>query len=273
LIGVWGRDESKANDIGARWGATGYSEVDALLADVDAVAIALPPAVQAPLAVRAADAGRHLLLEKPIALDLAAANRIEQAVARSGVSSVVFFTLRFRPQVAAWLDAAVGQGGWQGATGRWLAGGTFDEGSPWATSQWRKEYGAIWDLTPHLLSVAVPLLGEVTGVSAERGSADVAHLVLTHAGGVTSALTVAQALAPPVEATDFELYGGPGRSAMPDDPATPVESFQRAVAELERSVDSGEPSALDVRLGRHVVAVIEAAVKARDSAAEHRARV
>src|SRR4030095_15522686 len=48
-------------------------DVDELLAEVDAVAIALPPGVQAPLAVRAAEAGKHLLPEQPIALDVAGA--------------------------------------------------------------------------------------------------------------------------------------------------------------------------------------------------------
>ena len=58
----------------------GYGDVDELLAQVDAVAIALPPDVQAPLAERAAAAGKHLLLEKPIALDVAGADRVVDAV-------------------------------------------------------------------------------------------------------------------------------------------------------------------------------------------------
>ena len=71
LVGVWGRDLAKAKAVGAEFDVPGYGDVDALLADVDAVAVALPPDVQAPLAVRAAEAGKHLLLEKPIALDVA----------------------------------------------------------------------------------------------------------------------------------------------------------------------------------------------------------
>src|SRR4051812_50068258 len=75
LVGVWGRDPAKAKAVGAEFDVAGYAHLDALLGDVDAVAIALPPDVQAPLAVRAAEAGKHLLLEKPIALDVAAAGR------------------------------------------------------------------------------------------------------------------------------------------------------------------------------------------------------
>src|SRR6266536_1801633 len=70
LVGVWGRNPAKAEGRGRRFGVRGYEDLDALLEAVDAVAIALPPDVQADLAVRAARAGRHLLLDKPLALSL-----------------------------------------------------------------------------------------------------------------------------------------------------------------------------------------------------------
>src|SRR4051812_37095777 len=79
LAGIWGRDLAKATALGAEFDVPGYADVDALLADVDAVAFALPPNVQAPLAVRAAEAGRHLLLEKPLALTVADADRVVDA--------------------------------------------------------------------------------------------------------------------------------------------------------------------------------------------------
>src|SRR5919107_2965732 len=80
LVGVWGRDVAKAKAVGAEFDVAGFGDVDELLSQVDAVAIALPPHVQAPLAERAAAAGKHLLLEKPIALDVGAADRVVAAV-------------------------------------------------------------------------------------------------------------------------------------------------------------------------------------------------
>ncbi|CAM5596955.1 Oxidoreductase OS=Streptomyces aurantiogriseus OX=66870 GN=GCM10010251_29110 PE=4 SV=1 [Streptomyces aurantiogriseus] len=67
FAGVWGRRPAAAKELADRHGTRAYDEVDALLADVDAVAVALPPDVQAELAVRAAEAGCHLLLDKPLA--------------------------------------------------------------------------------------------------------------------------------------------------------------------------------------------------------------
>ena len=97
LVGVWGRDPSKAAAVAEPHGARAYDDVDALLADVDLVTFAVPPQVQADLALRAAEAGKHLLLEKPVTTDLAAADRLVAAVEHSGVSTVVFFTYRFVP--------------------------------------------------------------------------------------------------------------------------------------------------------------------------------
>src|ERR671930_1053210 len=97
FVGVWGRDPAKAAGVAERYGVRGFGEVEELLEQVDAVAISLPPDVQADLAVRAAGAGRHLLLEKPLALSLDDARRVVDAAETAKVSSVVFFTARFQP--------------------------------------------------------------------------------------------------------------------------------------------------------------------------------
>lgn len=260
FVGVWGRDPEKADRVASRWGGRAYSDPESLFADVDAVTIALPPDVQPPLAVRAAEAGCHLLLDKPIALDLGSATSIAEAVARRGVSNVVFFTRRFRPSVKAWLDVVASKTGWDGATGRWLVGGTFDAGSPWEPSIWRREHGALWDLTPHLLSIVLPVLGSARSVKADRGPKDLVNLLLRHESGASSSLSVAQTLTPSVAIIDVELFGQTGRSAMPTDSNTTViQAFQAAMRELDVSVASGRGSPVDVRLGAHIVAVLEAA--------------
>src|SRR5262245_20296457 len=116
LVGVWGRNPAKAEALAAALDANvaGYSEVDELLAAVDAVAVALPPDIQADLAERAARAGKHLLLDKPLALSVDAADRVVTAVEAAGVSAVIFFTRRFDPTIASFIiDAAARD--WDGA--------------------------------------------------------------------------------------------------------------------------------------------------------------
>jgi predicted dehydrogenase len=62
---------------------------------VEAVAFAVPPEVQAELALVAAKVGKHLLLEKPVAMTVAAVHALRDAATSAGVASVVFFTDRF----------------------------------------------------------------------------------------------------------------------------------------------------------------------------------
>ncbi|HEX4728848.1 MAG TPA: Gfo/Idh/MocA family oxidoreductase, partial [Jatrophihabitans sp.] len=70
LTGVWGRDQAKSDALAAEAGITAYRTPDELFADTDAVAFSVPPQVQAELALAAARQGKHLLLEKPIALSV-----------------------------------------------------------------------------------------------------------------------------------------------------------------------------------------------------------
>ena len=195
LVGVWGRDLAKAKALGAEFDVPGFADVDELLAQVDAVAIALPPDVQAPLAERAAAAGKHLLLEKPIALQHARRPTASSTAVRdAGVASVVFFTLRFQAGTATWLTQAA-RTELAGGAGSWLASLA---GSPFAASPWRHERGALWDVGPHALSVLVPALGPVVAVQAGAGLRDTVHLVLTHESGAASTVTLSLTVAPHV---------------------------------------------------------------------------
>ncbi|TFV76066.1 Gfo/Idh/MocA family oxidoreductase [Blastococcus sp. CT_GayMR19] len=258
LAGIWGRDVAKAKGVGAEFDVPGYGDVDALLAEVDAVAIALPPDVQAPLAERAAEAGRHLLLEKPIALDVAAADRIVAAVRASGVASVVFFTFRFQQATSTWLTQA-GRTTLAGGAGSWL--GSL-AGTPFDDSPWRKERGALWDLGPHALSLLVPALGPVVSVLAAPGLRDTVHLVLTHASGAASTLTLSHTVAPLSGGTEFFVHGDAGRLVLLPDEQSAVESFGVAVDELTAAALTGGTHPCDVAFGRDVVVVLAAAQRA-----------
>src|SRR5688500_1150565 len=75
LVGIWGRDAGTASALADRHGAVAERDLDLLLDHVEAVAIAVVPAAQCELAVRAAAAGCHLLLEKPLTTSVEDAQR------------------------------------------------------------------------------------------------------------------------------------------------------------------------------------------------------
>jgi predicted dehydrogenase len=261
LVGVWGRDLAKAKAVGAQFDVLGTDDVDALLADVDAVSFALPPDVQAPLAERAAAAGKHLLLEKPVALSTAAADRVVAAVEAAGVASVVFFTTRFRTATSTWLEQAA-RTTLAGGAMTWL--GSL-AGSPFDASPWRHEHGALWDVGPHALSLLVPTLGPVTAVQATAGRGDTVHLVLTHPEGRASTVTLSSTVAPLAAGIDVWVHGDAGRLVLLPEGRVAVEAHQVAVTELQAAALTGGAHPCDVVFGRDVVRVLETAQRALGS--------
>lgn len=265
LAGVWGRNERAAALLARSHGCVPYRDFDELLAGVDAVAFAMPPDVQAGLAVRAAAAGKHVLLEKPIATTEEAGDALAAAVQAVGVASVVFFTGRFQDDMRAWL-ASVSGSRWNGGHAVWL-GSALAAGNPFNTP-WRREKGALWDLAPHLVSLLWASLGPVRALTADAAPGDVTHLILHHEGGASSALTATLGAADVSDGVELWLWGEAGRSRAPGPTSDPVGALRRALTELAANARAGESRhACDVFFGRAVGAVLAEAQRQLDSRA------
>ena len=84
----------------------GYAGYDALLASaaVDAVYIALPNSLHADYAIRAARAGKHIMVEKPLATSVAEAEAMIAAADAAGVYLMTAYRLHNEPGTLAVLD-------------------------------------------------------------------------------------------------------------------------------------------------------------------------
>lgn len=265
LVGVWGRSAEKAGALAERYGVRAYGDADKLIEDVDAVAVALPPDVQAELAERAAGAGRHLLLDKPVALTVGAADRVVAAAGRTGVSSVVFFTSRFQPAIAAFIEDCVATGPWDGVSANQFAS-IFQPGNPYTDSRWRRDKGGLWDIGPHTLSVILPILGPVAEVAAVLGPRNTTHVLLKHESGAAGTMSLTLDAPPAAAEREFLFYGERGLARVPARHRTPVEAFGDAVGALVADAAAGRTDhPCGVRFGREVVAVLAAAERARDA--------
>ncbi|WP_055585987.1 Gfo/Idh/MocA family protein [Peterkaempfera griseoplana] len=258
FAGVWGRRPEAANALAERFGARSYQDLDALLSDVDAVAVALPPAVQSELAVRAAKAGCQLLLDKPLAVTVPAAREAVAAAQAADVASVVFFTTRFGLEQEAWISEQARTGGWFTGRADWL-GAVFSAESPFAASPWRREKGALWDVGPHALSVLLPVLGEVEEVTAVRGPADTVQLFCRHGSGATSTATLSLTAPPAASGATVELRGEGGVVVLPERNDGPAAALHRAVDALRSAAATGTPHPCDAAFGLAVVEVLAAA--------------
>ena len=107
VVAVASRDRERADAVAGVLGiARAYGSYEALLADrfVDAVYIPLPNHLHASWAIRAAEAGKHVLIEKPVALTAAEAVAVIAARDRTGVKMQEAFMVRAHPQWETAID-------------------------------------------------------------------------------------------------------------------------------------------------------------------------
>jgi predicted dehydrogenase len=101
VTAIASRDQSRAEDAARQFGIPkAYGSYDELLADpeIEAIYNPLPNHLHVPLSIRAAEAGKHVLCEKPIGLDTADARRLLEARDRTGVTIGEAFMVQTHPQ-------------------------------------------------------------------------------------------------------------------------------------------------------------------------------
>ena len=104
VVAIGSRRRSSAMAAAAKAGLTNaaiYTDLDEMLADenVDAVSITGPNHVHVEHGVKCCEAGKHFIMEKPVAISLEGLHQLNDAVAASGVRTVVSFCLRWNPSL------------------------------------------------------------------------------------------------------------------------------------------------------------------------------
>ncbi len=212
LAGVWARRPVAAAEIAHQFETTAYADYDDLLAHCDAVAFSVAPDAQPLLAIRAARAGRGLLLEKPLAGNLADAEELIAVIEETGVPSLVNLTYRFFENVRRFVTDAQA---FEPFGGRFtFISGALVEG-PFAFG-WRLERGALLDLGPHVLDLAQATLGRITRVRAHGDPMRWVGLLVDHEGGRTSEISISGTTGLPAGKmkVDIELYGPKGELTL-----------------------------------------------------------
>ena len=111
LVAVCDLVAERAEAVAEQYGAIPLTEIDALLErqDVHIVSICLPTRLHLEVAERAVAAGKHIMVEKPLELSLARADRLLSAAKSAGVQVSAIFNRRFIPALKA-TKRAVEQG-------------------------------------------------------------------------------------------------------------------------------------------------------------------
>jgi predicted dehydrogenase len=138
--------------------------------DIDLVDIVAPHALHAEMAIMAAKAGKHVLCEKPLAVDPEQAGRMVAAAEESGVVNMVAYNYRFTPAVA-FAKRLIGEGVLGRIVhfrARYLQDWAQDPAYPlvWRFRRAEGGGGALADLLAHSVDLARFLVGEIEAVTA-----------------------------------------------------------------------------------------------------------
>ena len=237
LAATYDLSPALARDLAERYGGTAHATLAALLADaaVKAVYIAVPHHQLATLAAQALEAGKHALVEKPMALSLAEADHLIAVAEARGLGLGVNYDLRQSAQAkqARGLvqSGAIGEvvsvhiqtlidkspSYWrEGLSGRWM--------NPWRASKLEAGGGVVLMNSSHQLDIVRFVTGlEVTHVSGQIGSLvaaveveDTASASLRyHNGAIGSLFAGAQLAGAEPGSERIELYGREGQLRLP----------------------------------------------------------
>ncbi|MGN6031954.1 MAG: Gfo/Idh/MocA family protein, partial [Thermomicrobiales bacterium] len=217
----------------AAWRETGIPTLpshDELLAQVafDAAIVATPDFAHHDPAVALAEAGKHLLVEKPLAMTVDEAHAIRDAVTRGGATCLVGFENRWNPHVLATKRAIdAGTIGTPVTSSATLANTYF---VPEQMLSWAARSSPAWFLMPHTVDMLCWFTGRQVrtvsavasrGILAARGidTVDVVHALLTWDDGTTSSLSSAWVLPEGGEAiVDFRYQVIGTEGAIAGDP-------------------------------------------------------
>jgi UDP-N-acetyl-2-amino-2-deoxyglucuronate dehydrogenase len=245
LVAIAEPRESAGRELATKFGATWVPDQAALLerSDIDVVTVATPSGMHANQVVAAAQAGKHVITEKPMATTVADADRMAAACDAAGVHLAVIYQTRFT-RAATRLKRAVDAG----LFGRPIMGGAYvhwhrtqayyDANGGWRGSWALDGGGALMNQSIHTIDLLQWMLGPATRISAETATLtheieteDTAAATVRFASGALGSIQGTTSLAKdyPVR---LEIVGTEGRATLAGNQLTVWEPA-RDVADAE----------------------------------------
>ncbi len=187
LIAVCDTSKDRASRMASQYGATAYADYDEMLSrpDLDVVCICTPSGLHAEGGIRAARAGKHVLVEKPMALSLADADSLSATCKEMGVKLSVVLQNRYNAPMKRLREAV--EAGRLGrlllatVTVRWYRPQEYYSGDDWHGT-WAMDGGALMNQAIHHIDALQWMMGEVESVFAY--TATLAHQIEAEDTGV-----------------------------------------------------------------------------------------
>lgn len=230
VAGVTGRTPEGTGRFAERYGVHAYASLEEALADpaVGAVSVCTPSGAHLQPAVAAAEAGRHVVVEKPLEITTERARAIVDAAERSGVRLATIFMSRFsdahRQVAEAVSSGRLGRPVLGDATVKWYRSQEYYDSAAWRGTWALDGGGALMNQAIHQLDLLLWLMGPVAEVFAYAGTLaherleveDTLVATLRYASGALGSITATTSLAPG-QPKRLEIHGDRGTVSVRDD--------------------------------------------------------
>jgi predicted dehydrogenase len=232
LVGVHDVNAARARVVAEQFAVKAFESLEELIDRVDAVVVATPPATHAGVAIAALEAGRHVLVEKPIAADIADGERIAETARRARRTCLVGHIERYNGTFRELATVLAGE-------------------RPLAVSARRLNFFApritntdvTEDLMIHDIDLVLELAGEeptavaATGLRVETELLDHVEALLSFPSGIVSALTASRITEDKIRRIDVVARG---RYIVAD-------LLRRSLTIHQRASSEWQPRGRDVR--------------------------
>lgn len=226
VIGVWDVNASLATDVAHKWNTKAFRSYEEILNDsnVNLVDICLPSGLHADYGVKAADAGKHVIVEKPIDVTVEAARQLVDACKASEVELAVILQNRFSPSIAkvkkALDENVLGRLLYGEATIKWYRPESYYTARQQRGTLQYDGGGALLNQGIHTIDLLLWFMGNVTSTrSLVRTSLhpieveDLATAIVEFESGAIGTITGSTAMKPGFPER-IELYGEKGSIAL-----------------------------------------------------------
>ena len=248
LVAVCDKDRARLDKMGRICPAAKLvQDFSAVLADpeIQAVAIATPVATHAPLATAALEAGKHVLVEKPLTASVREAEHLASLAQKLGLTLMVDHTFIFSPNVRKIKELMD-----SGELGRIY----YVDSVRINLGLFQSDVNVLWDLAPHDISIVDHLFGRLprsvtaTGVSHTASDIeDVAYLNLDFGDSLIASFHVNWLS--PVKVRHM-IIGGSSRSLVWNDlePVEPIKIYDRGI-DIDSSLETRRGILISYRIG------------------------
>ena len=262
LVAVCDKDSSRADELAEKFSVESYTDYAAMLEkdDVDVVNICLPSGLHESLTLQAANAGKHVMVEKPLDITLEKCDSIIDVCRKNNVKLATIFPSRFKPGATAVKEAiAAGRFGkltLGDASVKWFRSDEY-----YASGDWRGTWefdggGALMNQSIHYIDVLQDIMGPVESISANCATLvkqieveDTAVALVKFKNGAIGTITGTTTAYPGLEAR-IGIHGEHGSAIIEGESLItwefkdklPEDEAIRASASETKSTGAGDPT-------------------------------